>query len=78
MIKNLKWLVLVSLTFVACTNDEDTTGGEIPVSSGSANFSKYVALGDSFAAGFSDNALFRKGQENSYPNLLSQLSLIHI
>ena len=72
MIKNLKWLVLVSLTFVACTNDEDTTGGEIPVSSGSANFSKYVALGDSFAAGFSDNALFRKGQENSYPNLLSQ------
>lgn len=72
MIKNFKWLVLVSLTFIACTNDDDTTVGEIPVSPGSANFTKYVALGDSFAAGFSDNALFRKGQENSYPNLLSQ------
>jgi lysophospholipase L1-like esterase len=72
MIKNFKWLVLVSLTFVACTNDEDTTGVEIPVTSGSANFSKYVALGDSFAAGYSDGALFKKGQENSYPNLLAQ------
>lgn len=71
MIKNFKWLVLVSLTFIACT-DEETTSGEIPVSSGTANFSKYVALGDSFAAGFGDGALFRKAQENSYPNLLSQ------
>jgi lysophospholipase L1-like esterase len=72
MIKNFKWLVLVSLTFIACTNDDDTTVGEIPVSPGSANFTKYVALGDSFAAGYSDGALFKKGQENSYPNLLAQ------
>lgn len=72
MIKNFKWLVLVSLTFMACTNDDDTTVGEIPVSSGTANFTKYVALGDSFAAGYSDGALFKKGQENSYPNLLAQ------
>ncbi|MSP85288.1 MAG: G-D-S-L family lipolytic protein [Flavobacteriaceae bacterium] len=72
MIKNFKWLLLVSLTFVACNNDDDTTVGEIPVSPGTANFTKYVALGDSFAAGFSDGALFKKGQENSYPNLLAQ------
>jgi hypothetical protein len=31
-----------------------------------------VALGDSFAAGFSDGALFVKGQEGAYTNLLSQ------
>ena len=72
MIKNFKWVVLVSLTFMACTNDDTDTTGEAPVTSGTADFSKYVALGDSFAAGFSDGALFKKGQENSYPNLLAQ------
>ena len=72
MIKNFKWVVLVSLTFMACTNDDSTSTGEAPVTSGTADFSKYVALGDSFAAGYSDGALFKKGQENSYPNLLAQ------
>ena len=56
MIKNFKWLFLVSLTFIACNNDDETvvnnTSDGLPLTSGSANFSKYVALGDSFAAGF--------------------------
>jgi lysophospholipase L1-like esterase len=71
MIKNIKWLLLVSLSFVACNNDDDETTAEVPVTAGEANFSKYVALGDSFAAGYSDGALFIKGQENSYPNILA-------
>lgn len=77
MIKNFKWLLLVSLTFAACNSDDnvaeviDSTDG-LPLTSGSADFSKYVALGDSFAAGFSDNALFIKGQEGAYPNILAQ------
>jgi len=72
MIKNFKWVVLVSLTFMACTNDDTVVTGEAPVTSGTADFTKYVALGDSFAAGYSDGALFKKGQSNSYPNLLAQ------
>lgn len=73
MIKNFKWLLLVSLAFVACNNDdEDTTPVEVPITPGSAVFTKYVALGDSFAAGYSDNALFAKGQQGSYANVLSQ------
>ena len=77
MIKNFKWLLLVSLTFVACNNDDeavinpDSSDG-LPLTAGSANFSKYVALGDSFAAGFSDNALFIEGQKGAYPNILAQ------
>lgn len=67
----MKWLFLVSLTFVACNNDDDVVAEE-PVTAGSANFAKYVALGDSFAAGYSDGALFVKGQGNAYPNLLAQ------
>ncbi|MFH6945659.1 G-D-S-L family lipolytic protein [Flavobacterium sp. FlaQc-50] len=77
MIKNFKWLLLVSITFMACNSDDDTAAvvnssdGQ-PLTSGTANFSKYVALGDSFAAGFSDNALFKAGQTNAYPNILAQ------
>lgn len=73
MIKNFKWLLLVSLTFVACnSNDDDTSAIEVPVVAGSADFSKYVALGNSLTAGYSDNALFRAGQENAYPKLMSE------
>jgi len=82
MIKNFKWLLLVSLTFVACDSTEDvvkdlnSTDGS-PLSAGSADFSKYVALGDSFAAGFSDNAMFIAGQKNSYPNIMAtQFALV--
>lgn len=72
MKKNIKWLLLVSLTFMACNSDDNDTPAEVPVVPGSAVFTKYVALGDSFAAGYSDNALFKKGQENAYPNILAQ------
>lgn len=82
MIKNFKWLLLVSLTFVACNSDEEpfvdpnSTDGT-PLTAGTADFSKYVALGDSFAAGFSDNALFMEGQKNSYPNIIAtQFALV--
>jgi hydrogenase/urease accessory protein HupE len=71
MINNFKWLLLVSLTFAACTND-DAVPGDVPVSAGTADFSKYVSLGNSLTAGFSDGALFKRGQEGSYTNLLAQ------
>jgi hypothetical protein len=77
MIKNFKWLLLVSLTFVACNSDDDAvtvvdSSDGLPLTAGTADFSKYVALGDSFAAGFSDNALFIRGQQGAYPNILAQ------
>jgi lysophospholipase L1-like esterase len=77
MIKNFKWLLLVSLTFVACNNNDEITtvidsSDGLPLTAGSADFSKYVALGNSLTAGFSDGALFIKGQEGSYTNILSQ------
>lgn len=43
---------------------------------GSADFSKYVAIGDSWAAGFMDGALYNKGQQNSLPaQIAKQLQL---
>ncbi len=78
MIRNFKWLLIASISLAACSSDDDGSNSVVdePITSGSADVSKYVALGDSFAAGYSDNALFRKGQENSYPNILaSQFAL---
>jgi lysophospholipase L1-like esterase len=82
MIKNFKWLLLVSLTFVACNSDDEpfvdpnSTDGT-PLTAGTADFSKYVALGNSLTAGFSDNALFIAGQQGSYPSILaSQFALV--
>lgn len=76
MIKNIKWLLLISLTMIACNDDDEAvvvknTSDGLPLTAGTADFSKYVALGDSFAAGFSDNALFVEGQKNAYPNILA-------
>ncbi|MFY8188817.1 MAG: G-D-S-L family lipolytic protein [Flavobacterium sp.] len=74
MTKNFKWLLLASITIVACSYDDGIpapVAPEVPVVAGEADFSKYVALGNSLTAGFSDNALFRAGQANAYSKLLA-------
>lgn len=77
MIKNFKWLLLVSLTFVACNSDEevvtvvDSSDG-LALTAGSADFSKFVSLGNSLTAGYSDGALFVEGQNSSYTNIMAQ------
>ena len=40
-------------------------------SAGQADFSRYIAVGNSLTAGFSDNGLYREGQLTSYPNFLA-------
>jgi len=38
---------------------------------GAADFSRYVAVGNSLTAGYADNGLYRAGQLNSYPNIIA-------
>ncbi len=73
MKKNIKYLAILALGFVACEPEFDNPIDEAGVyASGEADFSNYVALGNSLTAGFADGALYITGQENSYPNILSQ------
>jgi len=74
MTKNYKWLLLLSLSLAACSNDDNNDGGNAnePITSGSADLSRYVALGNSLTAGFSDNALFKAGQQHSYPEIMAE------
>lgn len=75
--KNIKYLLLsaVLIGFSACNDEEDfveTMDVALPaLTAGSADFSNYVALGNSLTAGFTDAALFIAAQENSLPNILS-------
>ncbi len=67
---------LVLTTFVgltACTNNDidPNAGTGVAPTKGSADFTKYVAVGNSLTAGFADGGLYRDSQLNSYPNILA-------
>lgn len=82
-INNNIWLLAILLIgFSSCESDDDSladpyineTENQTPTqsfSSGSADFSTFVAIGNSLTAGYSDGALFAKGQEVSFPNILA-------
>lgn len=75
-------LLIFSVVFEGCINSEDELKSELlttiepgesaQVSPGTADFSKYVAVGNSLTAGFMDAALYNGGQAYSYANLLSK------
>lgn len=82
--KKILYTFLAAALFFSCERDEV---GVVPVppiqippdaespieyTSGSANFTNFVSVGNSLTAGYSDNALFKEGQENSFPNMLAQ------
>lgn len=64
LFKNISLLVLVGGTF-ACSYDFPVTPIEEPTS-GEADFTKMVVIGDGIAAGFMDGALYNRGQRNSF------------
>ncbi|MBO0934711.1 SGNH/GDSL hydrolase family protein [Fibrella aquatilis] len=68
-----RWSILVGLLAgtTGCFNNEDAQRVD-PISSGTADFTRYVAVGNSLTAGFMDGGLYRDGQLNSYPYILSQ------
>ena len=85
LIKNisLKNIKLVSTTFLltsllsACSYTapepaEDPTNPRTSPVAGTADFNKYVAVGNSITAGFMDNALYLEGQQNAYPVILAE------
>lgn len=82
--KNIKYIVLIAFlaAFLACNDEEDfivlEEAVEIPaISGGDADFSTFIAVGNSLTSGITDGALFKASQENSLPNILAnQFALI--
>jgi lysophospholipase L1-like esterase len=61
-------LALLGLALTGCQPDIDAPG----VDKGSADFTRYIAVGNSLTAGYGDNGLYREGQLSSYPSILAQ------
>ncbi|RAJ12136.1 SGNH/GDSL hydrolase family protein [Olleya aquimaris] len=87
--KNIKYigLLAIAISFTACNDEEDfeqfldmppADAVALPApTSGSADFSTFVSLGNSLTAGFADGALYSIAQENSTPNIMaSKFSLV--
>ena len=66
--RSAPFLALLGLALGGCQpNLEDDPKS----SAGQADFTRYIAVGNSLTAGFGDNGLYREGQLNSYPNFLA-------
>jgi len=70
-------LFLLSLSIVSCdvNNELDAIPAEevadVALSTNGLDFSKYISIGASFTAGYTDGAMFKAAQENSFPNILA-------
>ncbi|HEY6503926.1 MAG TPA: hypothetical protein VIZ28_08140 [Chitinophagaceae bacterium] len=58
----------IVIAFSSCKRQVDAPA----IQKGSLDASKYVSVGSSISAGYTDNALYYNGQVVSYPNLLAQ------
>lgn len=64
---------LIAVGLVGCEPEFDSPVTDAGFyDSGTADLSKYVAVGNSLTAGYVSGALYKVGQENSYPNIMAQ------
>jgi hypothetical protein len=61
--------VAATILFAAACKPEIETPAA--TSAGQANFSKYIAVGNSLTSGFADGGLYLEGQKVAYPNLIA-------
>ena len=65
-------LALSALLFtVSCKTDFEQDVSSVVVSKGSADFSKYVSIGNSLTSGYRDGALYIDGQNESFPSMIA-------
>ena len=70
----IKYLGVLALAVVYSCEPEFENPVDEPeaYTSGEADFSNYVAIGNSLTAGYADGALYMTGQLNSFPNILAK------
>ncbi|CAM3817088.1 MULTISPECIES: G-D-S-L family lipolytic protein [Flavobacterium] len=65
------YLAILAAGFISC-EPEFENEVDADYTNGNANFSSYVAVGNSLTAGYMDGTVYKSGQMNSFPNLLAQ------
>lgn len=63
--------VSAMLFTISCENDFDNDVNDVVVTKGEADFSRYIALGNSLTSGYRDGALYSSGQNESYPSMIA-------
>jgi len=70
--KNIKYIAIMALGLVACEPELDNSIEDAGFySAGTADFSKFVSVGNSLTAGYADGTVYLEGQKYSYPNILA-------
>lgn len=64
-------LIFLPILVMGCTYEFPEADPETLPSAGSADFSKFISVGNSLTAGYMDGALYTRGQSNSYPAILA-------
>ncbi len=64
--------LLVASSFTACEPEFSNPVGDNSYTSGDADFSNYVAVGNSLTAGYTNGTLYKSAQENSFPAILAE------
>ncbi|KOS07458.1 G-D-S-L family lipolytic protein [Flavobacterium akiainvivens] len=70
--RNILFISLLAMGVAGCEPEFENEVTNASYSAGEADFSRYVAVGNSLTAGFMDGTVFRSGQMYSFPNLLAQ------
>ena len=65
-------LAAIVVSFSSCKPEFDDEISNGTYSAGEADFSRYVAVGNSLTSGYMDGTMYRSGQQFSFPNLLSK------
>lgn len=60
-------LILAVLGTASCKPDLKT----VTPTNGTADFSRYIAVGNSLTSGYADGGLYLEGQQNSYPEMIA-------
>lgn len=73
--KSSKYILLAvaaTLGLTSCEPEFDNELSNASYKAGEADFTTYVAIGNSLTSGYMDGTMYRSGQQYSFPNLLAQ------
>ena len=69
MKKALLYTSIIALALASCTKTQYSAPS---YSTGSANFSNFISVGNSLTQGYMDGGLYAYGQSNSYPSIIAK------
>lgn len=69
MKKSILYIPVVALVLASCTKSQYSSPS---YSTGSANFTTFISVGNSLTQGYMDGGLYAYGQSHSYPSIIAQ------